>query len=121
MVDGLAREVWDRMKRRMLDLVDGGRQGWTYPDDVFEAILAGEPTREVVEWAVRETLELMEDNSMRSEQASESADGHGACATPENLRRYHPGRFSQPSLLPGGEGESQRAMRDAHRNMRAES
>jgi len=49
MVDALTREVWDRMKRRMLDQVDGGRGDWTYPDDVFETILAGEPTREVVE------------------------------------------------------------------------
>ena len=60
MVEGLAREVWTRMKRRMLDRVDSGRGDWTYPDDVFENILAGEPTREVVEWAVRETLEAMQ-------------------------------------------------------------
>jgi hypothetical protein len=60
MVEGLAREVWNRMKRRMLDRVDSGRGDWTYPDEVFENILAGEPTREVVEWAVRETLEAMQ-------------------------------------------------------------
>jgi hypothetical protein len=65
MVDALTREVWDRMKRRMLDQVDGGRGDWTYPDDVFETILAGEPTREVVEWAVRETVEAMADHSRR--------------------------------------------------------
>jgi hypothetical protein len=67
MVDVLASEVWERMKRRMLDQVDSGRGDWIYPDDVFETILAGESTREVVEWAVRETVEAMEDHSKHGE------------------------------------------------------
>jgi hypothetical protein len=73
MNDVLAREVWDRMKRHMLERVDSGRVDWTYPDEVFEIILAGEPTRDVVQWVVRETVEVMEDYSKRLESLTDAS------------------------------------------------
>jgi hypothetical protein len=72
MVDVLAQEVWNRMKRRVLHKVDGDRGDWIYPDDVFETILSGEPTRELVEWTVRETVEAIEEHARRTEIASDT-------------------------------------------------